>query len=243
MPMDFSGLLRRLLTDSHIYFALKVLLAMVGLLAFTLATGDIQLTVLLSLGVVAGAIAETDDSLWGRVKNLGMTLICFLFASFCVQYLFPTPWLFTLGLAGSTFIFVMVGALGQRYATISFGSLLIAIYTMLGAAKAPDLFYQPLALGAGALWYGLVSLIWLWLLPYKSLHEQLAQSYFALGRYLLEKSRFFPADEHGAQAIRHNLAQLNINLVNALTLTKSALNARLSTRHQAAPELASLLRL
>ena len=69
MPMDFSGLLRRLLTDSHIYFALKVLLAIAGLLAFALATGDIQLTVLLSLGVVAGAIAETDDSLWGRVRT------------------------------------------------------------------------------------------------------------------------------------------------------------------------------
>lgn len=245
MPMDFSSLLRRLLTDSHIYFALKVLLAILGLLAFALATGDIQLTVLLSLGVVAGAIAETDDSLWGRVKNLAMTLVCFLFASLCVQYLFPTPWLFALGLAGSTFLFVMVGALGQRYATISFGSLLIAIYTMLGAAKAPDLLYQPLALGAGALWYGLVSLVWLWLLPYKTLHEQLAQSYFALARYLQEKSRFFPADEHGAQAIRHNLAQLNINLVNALNQAKTALNARLHApgRHGVAPELAGLLRL
>ncbi|WP_421189239.1 YccS family putative transporter [Aeromonas sanarellii] len=245
MPMDFSSLLRRLLTDSHIYFALKVLLAILGLLAFALATGDIQLTVLLSLGVVAGAIAETDDSLWGRVKNLAMTLVCFLFASLCVQYLFPTPWLFAIGLAGSTFLFVMVGALGQRYATISFGSLLIAIYTMLGAAKAPDLLYQPLALGAGALWYGLVSLVWLWLLPYKTLHELLAQSYFALARYLQEKSRFFPADEHGAQAIRHNLAQLNINLVNALNQAKTALNARLHApgRHGVAPELAGLLRL
>ncbi|MGL5660785.1 MAG: YccS family putative transporter, partial [Aeromonas sp.] len=243
MPMTFSGLLRRLLTDSHIYFALKVLLAFLGLLGFFLVTGNLQLTVLLSLGVVAGATAETDDSLWGRLKNLAMTLICFMFASLCVQFLYPFPWLFAIGLACSTFIFVMVGALGTRYATISFGSLLVAIYTMLGAAKAPDLFYQPLALGAGALWYGLVSFVWLWLLPYKTLHEQLAQSYFALSRYLLEKSRFFPADEHGAQAIRHNLAQLNINLVSALALTKSALNARLSRHHQASPELASMLRL
>ena len=244
MPVEYSGLLRRLLTDSHVYFALKVLIAILGLLAIALVSGDIQLTVLLSLGVVAGAIAETDDSLWGRVKNLTMTLLCFLFASLCVQYLFPTPWLFAIGLAGSTFLFVMVGALGQRYATISFGSLLIAIYTMLGAAKAPDLFYQPLVLTAGALWYGVVSLIWLWLLPYKTLHEQLAQSYFALSRYLREKSRFFPADEHGAQAIRHNLAQLNIQLVGSLNLTKTALNARLhSQRRQPAPELAGLLRL
>ncbi|MCS3460046.1 YccS family putative transporter [Aeromonas sp. BIGb0445] len=244
MPVEYSGLLRRLLTDSHVYFALKVLIAILGLLAIALVVGDIQLTVRLSLGVVAGAIAETDDSLWGRVKNLTMTLSCFLFASLCVQYLFPTPWLFALGLAGSTFLFVMVGALGQRYATISFGSLLIAIYTMLGAAKAPDLFYQPLVLTAGALWYGVVSLIWLWLLPYKTLHEQLAQSYFALSRYLREKSRFFPADEHGAQAIRHNLAQLNIQLVGSLNLTKTALNARLhSQRRQPAPELTGLLRL
>jgi uncharacterized membrane protein (TIGR01666 family) len=174
-----------------------------------------------------------------------MTLACFLFAALCVQFLYPTPWLFAIGLAGSTFIFVMVGALGQRYATISFGSLLIAIYTMLGADSAPTLWYQPLALTAGALWYGLVSLIWLWLLPYKTLHEQLAQSYFALSRYLLEKSRFFSATGDDAETIRHALAQLNITVVNGLSLTKSALNARLTPHEHdhTTPELATLLRL
>ncbi|WP_043157630.1 YccS family putative transporter [Aeromonas diversa] len=241
MPMDILGPLRRLVTDSHVYFALKVLITILGILAFALVTGELRMAVLLSLGVVAGAIAETDDHLWGRIKNLAMTLACFLFASVCVQFLFPWPWLFALGLAGSSFLFVMVGALGQRYATISFGSLLIAIYTMLGAASTPSLFYQPLLLSAGALWYGVVSLIWLWLLPYKTLHEQLAQGYFALGRYLLEKSRFFPADEHGSQAIRHNLALLNIEVVQAMNLAKASLNSRLGQRNT--PELARLLQL
>ncbi|WP_060586500.1 YccS family putative transporter [Aeromonas schubertii] len=241
MPMDILGPLRRLVTDSHVYFALKVLIAILGILAFALVTGELRMAVLLSLGVVAGAIAETDDHPWGRIKNLAMTLGCFLFASVCVQFLFPWPWLFALGLAGSSFLFVMVGALGQRYATISFGSLLIAIYTMLGAASAPSLFYQPLLLSAGALWYGAVSLVWLWLLPYKTLHEQLAQGYFALGRYLLEKSRFFPADEHGSQAIRHNLALLNIEVVQGMNLAKASLNSRLG--QPPAPELARLLQL
>ncbi|MFM5464078.1 YccS family putative transporter [Aeromonas simiae] len=241
MPTDFLGQLRRFLTDSHVYFALKVLIAILGILGFSLVTGDLKIAVLLSLGVVAGAIAETDDHLWGRIKNLTMTLGCFLFASFSVQFLFPWPWLFALGLASSSFLFVMVGALGQRYATISFGSLLIAIYTMLGAANAPNLYYQPLLLCAGALWYGVVSLLWLWLLPYKTLHEQLAQGYFALSRYLLEKSRFFPADEHGSQAIRHNLALLNIEVVQAMNLAKASLNSRLG-QHRS-PELARLLQL
>ena len=83
--MDFSGLLRRLLTDSHIDFtSFKggaqcmpmdspaccpaadrqpsiFCLAIAGLLAFALATGDIQLTVLLSPSRWwPGAIAETD---------------------------------------------------------------------------------------------------------------------------------------------------------------------------------------
>lgn len=46
----------------------------------------------------------------------------------------PLPWLFALGLTTSTCGFILLGALGQRYATIAFGALLIAVYTMLGTA-------------------------------------------------------------------------------------------------------------
>lgn len=241
MPMNLFNFFRRLLTDSHVYFACKVLIAISGIVAFSVTTGDLKIAVLLSLGVVAGAIAETDDHFLGRIKNLAMTLACFLFASFSVQYLFPWPWLFAIGLACSSFLFVMVGALGQRYATISFGSLLIAVYTMLGAATAPNLYHQPLLLSAGALWYGVISLIWLLVLPHKTLHEQLAQGFYALGRYLCEKSKLFPADEPGTQALRHRLAQLNIDVVQAMTLAKSSLNSRLGYSND--PELGRLLQL
>ncbi|URU62230.1 YccS/YhfK family membrane protein (plasmid) [Escherichia coli] len=44
--------------------------------------------------------------------------------------LFPWPWLFAIGLTLSTSGFILLGGLGQRYATIAFGALLIAIYTM-----------------------------------------------------------------------------------------------------------------
>lgn len=239
--MKLNNLSRRLFADSHIYLAIKVLIAMVGIVVFSIQRDDLRVSVLLSLGVVAAAIAETNDHLPGRVKNLTVTLSCFLLASFSVQYLFPWPWLFALGLAGSTFLFVMVGALGQRYASISFGSLMIAIYTMQGAASAPNLYHQPLLLGAGALWYGVISLMWLMLLPYKTLHEQLAQVYFALGRYLIEKSRLLSLDEHGNQAMCHRLAQLNIQIVQAMNLVRLSLNNRL--QHSKNAKLDRLLHL
>ena len=103
--MDFSGLLRRLLTDSHRFhlvqgwFLMQMDFSAIGWTDSSRPScwpsvapaGTVLQLSLSPPRVVAGAIAETDDSLWGRVKNLAMTLLCFLFASLCVQYLFPTP--------------------------------------------------------------------------------------------------------------------------------------------------------
>lgn len=221
--------LRRLITDSHIFFALKVLIAVAGTLLPGWLLDMPHESVILSLGVVAGAIAEPDDSLSGRIKNLGVTLLCFIIATVSVQLLYPYPWLFAPGLFVSTFGFIMLGALGQRYTSISFGSLLVAIYAMLGAEHAPNLWYQPLWLCAGALWYGLVSLLWLRLYPYKPVHEQVAQLFFALSRYMAEKSRFFLSQAQDHQRIRHNLAVLNIGIVTALGAAREMLARRMRT--------------
>ncbi|CBJ90047.1 putative efflux transport protein (PET family) (fragment) [Xenorhabdus nematophila ATCC 19061] len=59
-----------------------------------------------------------------------------------------------LGLAVSTCGFILLGALGQRYATIAFGALLIAIYTMLGSSIFPVWYQQPVLLLIGAIWQG-----------------------------------------------------------------------------------------
>ncbi len=226
----FALFLRRLITDSHLFFALKVLLALAGTLLPGLFFDMPRESVILSLGVVAGAIAEPDDSLSGRIKSLGMTLLCFVIATFSVQLLYPYPWLFALGLFASAFGFIMLGALGPRYTSISFGSLLVAIYAMLGAEHAPNLWDQPLWLCAGALWYGLVSLLWLRLYPYKPLHEQVAQLFFALSRYMAEKSRFFLSQAQDHQRIRHNLAVLNIGIVTALGSARDMLARRMRSR-------------
>ena len=113
--------------NSHFFFALKVMVAILGTLVPALVWDMTHETVILSLGVVAGAIAEPDDSVPGRIKNLAVTLLCFVIATSSVQLLYPYPWLFALGLFSSTVGFIMLGALGPRYATITFGSPLCCL--------------------------------------------------------------------------------------------------------------------
>ncbi len=103
----------------------------------------------LTLGVVAAALTDLDDRLAGRLRNLAITLVCFFIASASVELLFPWPPLFALGLTVSTIGFILLGGLGQRYATIAFGALLIAIYTMLGVTLYDHWYLQPLFLLAG----------------------------------------------------------------------------------------------
>jgi hypothetical protein len=52
----------------------------------------------LFLGIIASALAETDDSWQGRLSALAVTLTCFAIAALAVELLFPTrgssssPW-------------------------------------------------------------------------------------------------------------------------------------------------------
>nr|MBA2814900.1 membrane protein [Candidatus Pantoea persica] len=87
------------------------------------------------------------------MRNLLITLLCFCIASVSVELLFPHPIAFMAGLALSTWVFILLGALGQRYATIAFGALLIAVYTMLGIGLFDQWYMQPVLLLVGALWY------------------------------------------------------------------------------------------
>jgi uncharacterized membrane protein YccC len=98
--------------------------------------------------VVAAALTDLDDRLAGRLRNLAITLVCFLSPpplwSCCFRGRRCLP-LVTV----STIGFILLGGLGQRYATIAFGALLIAIYTMLGVTLYDHWYLQPLFLLAG----------------------------------------------------------------------------------------------
>ncbi len=223
-----SPLIRRYTLNSAWLYNARIFIALCGSTALPWWLGDVKLTIPLTLGVVAGALADLDDRLAGRLRNLVITLICFFIASASVELLFPWPWLFAIGLMLSTSVFILLGGLGQRYATIAFGALLIAIYTMLGVSLYDQWYQQPVLLLLGAVWYNLLTLSGHLIFPIRPLQDNLARSYEQLAHYLELKSRLFDPDIEGdGQALLYDLALANGQLVTTLNQTKASLLTRL----------------
>ncbi|MDM2737291.1 YccS family putative transporter [Citrobacter sp. Ct235] len=223
-----SPLLRRYTWNSTWLYYVRIFIALCGTTALPWWLGDVKLTIPLTLGMVAAALTDLDDRLAGRLRNLIITLICFFIASASVELLFPYPWLFAIGLTISTSGFILLGGLGQRYATIAFGALLIAIYTMLGASLYAQWYQQPLLLLAGAIWYNGLTLTGHLLFPILPLQDNLARSYEQLAHFLELKSRLFDPDiEDESQAPLYDLALANGQLMATLNQTKVSLLTRL----------------
>ena len=178
-----------------------------------------------ALGVLAGALSETDDHPRGRVKSLALKVVSFGVSSLSVELLRPWPVLLGGGLGLSTIVFILAGGMGERYRGVTFGAILVGIYAMIGSGISPAWYWQPILLPGGALFYGLISLGILYLHPYRLLDEHLGRGYMALSRYLDEKSHLFPSDRDNQREVRARLALLNVEMVNTLDRIKEVLNS------------------
>ncbi len=205
-------------------FALRSTISM-GVLAIPfIVAGKPFFGVTLALGALAGALSETEDHPKGRVKALSITVFSFFISSFAVGLLNNYPWLLGTGFVLSTIVFILLGGLGERYRAITFGSVLVGIYAMLGIEISPAWYWQAVLLPAGALFHGILTLILMYLNPWRLLDEQLAKGFTTLSNYLEKKSMLFPSEEQEQASINKDLALLNISVVNSLEKIKEVLN-------------------
>lgn len=229
---SISQSLRRLWALDKFGYSLRVLIALAGGMGLSWYLGQPAMAIPLFLGVIASALAETDDSWLGRLSALLVTLLCFSVATASVQLLFPYPLLFAIGMAAAAFGLVMLGALGERYATIAQATLILSIYSMIAAdqrgGEALHPWRDPLLLLAGATWYGLLSVLWNALFANQPVQQSLARLYRELGQYFKLKAALFePVRQLDVEERRLQLAQQNGRVVNALNATKETLLHRL----------------
>lgn len=156
--------------------------------------GHQLMTIPLTLGVVAAGLSDIDDRFSVRIMNLIYTYIGFFVSAASVQLLFPYPVVFALGLIVACIGLILLGSLGRRYATISYGCLVISVYAMLGVNLFEDWYAQPVLLVTGAIWYGIIATISFLLFPARQVQDQLGKSFSALGDFLFAKSNLFDVD-------------------------------------------------
>lgn len=202
--------------DPDRLMAAKATIAIAALVIPFVLAGNNFFAITLGLGVLAGALSETDDHPTGRIKSLLLKVISFGISSLAAALLSPYPVLLGLGLGLSTIVFLLIGGLGERYRGVTFGAILVGIYTMLGIEMSPAWYWNPILLTAGALFYGLLSLALLYLHPWRLLEEQLSRGFKALSAYFDEKAKLFPSDAKTQAEIRNRLALLNVKLVDSL---------------------------
>ncbi|AIB44375.1 MAG: TIGR01666 family membrane protein [Pseudomonadales bacterium RIFCSPLOWO2_12_60_38] len=222
---SFKQSMRRLWALDKFSYSVRVFIALTGSMALCWYQDEMTLLIPLFLGIIASALAETDDSWQGRLNALAVTLVCFSIAALSVELLFPYPWIFAVALAVASFGLTMLGALGERYGAIASATLILSVYTMIGVDQrggaVTDFWHEPLLLVAGAAWYGVLSVLWQALFSNQPVQQSLARLFRELGRYLkLKSSLFEPIRQLDVEARRLELAQQNGRVVAALNAAK-----------------------
>ena len=226
MPSSsFRQSLRRLWALDKFSYSVRVFIALTGSMALCWYQDEMGLLIPLFLGIIASALAETDDSWQGRLNALAVTLVCFSVAALSVELLFPYPIVFVIALALASFGLTMLGALGERYGAIASATLILSVYTMIGVDQrggaVTDFWHEPLLLVAGAAWYGLLSVLWQAMFSNQPVQQSLARLFRELGFYLkLKSSLFEPIRQMDVEARRLELAQQNGRVVAALNAAK-----------------------
>lgn len=208
---------------NHLW-ALKVTVSIAALLIpAEVIFHDSFIATTLALGVVAMSLGETDVHPLGRVKSASIALILFFVISSLVELFFNTAALFSLLILILAFTLTIAGGLNSRMQGVTFGTLLIFVYTMLGADVTEKWFYQPVLYTIGAFAYSLVSILLLRKRPYRLLKEQLARGFHYLAEYIDLKANLFPSELQSQTPIRNQLAQKNVELAQQIESCKNHL--------------------
>lgn len=177
----------------------------------------------LALGVVAMSLGETDVHPRGRMKSAAIALTLFFVTSSIVELVLPFRAYFAVVLCLLVFSLIIAGGMNFRLQGVSFGALLILVYTMLGADSSEKWLHQPVLYTIGAFGYSVISILLLHYRPFRLLKEQLARGFGYLGEYIGVKADLFPSKHQEQVQIRNQLAQKNIELAQQIESCKNDL--------------------
>lgn len=208
---------------------LSVCVAALAIRYFNLSIEAIPLV----LGVIAGGLVDLDNRLTGRIKNIFITLLAFTVSTLATQLSVGKPWALVPVMTLLAFSFTFIGAAGVRYRTIAFGTLAVAVYTLLTYEPEQPLYINSLMILIGTLLYSGMTLLCHVVFPHRPVQENMAAAYSALADYLDGKADFFDPDEvWQIEQKQIRLAMKNSRVIQAFNQCRSALFYRMRGQHR-----------
>ena len=215
--------------------SLRFILGLTGIMGVCWLMDWPQAIMPLLLGVIASALAETDDNWRGRLWAQVIVLSCFALMIFAVRSSLAQPVILMLVLAVAAFVLTLLGALGDRYRTIATATLIMSLYAAMAIEPHTNHSVaqgQEILLLSGAAWYGVISVAWSAAFPRRPVEQSLARVFDTLGEYLALKSRLLePVRGIDLEQIRLALAMHNGRVVDALNAAKESLFSRVNPKH------------
>ena len=223
-------LFNRFRSNSILLYCLQILIVLTGTTLVLHGLGLGQFIVPVTLGAIAAALTDFDDRLSIRLRNLVYVCVLFFSVSTILEFLAPYKFWFIVYLSLSSAALILMGALGQRYATISFGTILLSIYTMFGLGEYANWYQQPSYFVIGAVWYGLTSILFFMIRPTLPLQEKISTIFKEMGELLQSKAKLFDPDNvDNVETLLFELSQKNAQVVNSLNQAKQSLLSRLKS--------------
>lgn len=217
----------------------KIIVAIPVFIAINIASLSVwyldisQQSMPLILGIIAGGLADLDNRLTGRLKNIFYTLFAFSISTISIQLTLNNAILFIPLITLLTFIFTMIGVIGERYNTIAFGTLVVALYTTLTYHPETIWYLNPLLILLGALLYSITATIVYLFFPDRPVQDAVIKSFLDLAEYLEIKALFFdPDDIDQLEDKQVALAMQNSQLTNAFNICRTTLFYRIQGQHR-----------
>ncbi|MEB3753268.1 YccS family putative transporter [Acinetobacter sp. MD2(2019)] len=215
-------------SNALVIYCLQMFIVLSGTTLGLFYAGLHQFIVPITLGAIAASLTDFDDRLSIRLRNFAYVSVLFFVTSTILEALAPYKFWFIVYLAASSVLLVLSGALGQRYATISFGTILLSIYTMFGLGEYTPWYFQPLCFMVGAIWYSLSSIIFYLLKPTLAVQDNLSRTFFNIAQLLTEKSKLFDPDNSiHTEKLLFELSLKSAAVVQCLNTSKASLLTRL----------------
>lgn len=230
---NIKSYLKNIFYHSNVIFSFRILLSLTGSTFIPWYLGEIRAIIPVTLGVVAAALTDVDVRPFKKIQYIFYTLCAFALVSAAVQFLFPFPYLFLLGLVFISFCLTMAGIFGRQFGVVASGTLLIAAYTMLSQNLFEVEYTLTKYLVIGASWYFLLSFCELLLQPNRVLEASISNSFFEAARFLDVKALFFDPDETNFFSRQFELAsKQNDQFIKQLNQTRFLLFDHLNQHHQ-----------